>query len=131
MDAIKGGSVCRVHGGSAPQVRAAAKQRLLEMVNPALAALSQVLKQKKDHKARVSASNSVLDRAGFKPTDKFEFAGFIETQSDIDLTRLTGDQLATLAGLLAAAARTDKSGAGEESEEQDSAVLPGDGTATP
>ncbi len=40
--AIKGGSVCRVHGGSAPQVRAAALRRLLEAVDPAAGELIRI-----------------------------------------------------------------------------------------
>ena len=33
---IKGGTVCRVHGGSAGHLKAAAKRRLLEAADPAV-----------------------------------------------------------------------------------------------
>jgi hypothetical protein len=130
-DAIKGGTVCRMHGGGAPQVRDAAKQRLLEMVNPALAALSQVISQKKDNKARVAASNSVLDRAGFKPTDKLEISGSLETQSELDLSRLSAEQLSNLAGIIAAATSSHNSGTEETERKQDSPILSSEGTTTP
>ena len=37
--AIRGGNVCRMHGGGAPQVKAAAAARLRAMVDPALGVL--------------------------------------------------------------------------------------------
>ena len=37
--AIRGGTVCRMHGGGAPQVKAAAAARLRAMVDPALGLL--------------------------------------------------------------------------------------------
>ena len=40
---IPGGSVCILHGGSAPQTRSAAKLRLLAMVEPVLATFEQIL----------------------------------------------------------------------------------------
>ena len=65
---IKGGTVCRVHGGSAPQVREAARFRILELVNPALAALSRALKTKgKPDATTIAAAKDILDRAGFRP----------------------------------------------------------------
>lgn len=45
-EAIAGGNVCRFHGGAASQVKAAAKLRLLALVNPALAVLARSLKEK-------------------------------------------------------------------------------------
>lgn len=45
-EAIKGGAVCRSHGGGAPQVKAAAKLRLLALVDPALAVLARSMAQK-------------------------------------------------------------------------------------
>ena len=44
--AIPGGSVCRYHGGAAPQVKAAAAARLRAMVDPALGALGYAMKGK-------------------------------------------------------------------------------------
>lgn len=66
--AIKGGSVCRVHGGAAAHVKKAAKDRLLELVEPALSALHKVLADKDtDDTVKVRAALGILDRTGFRP----------------------------------------------------------------
>lgn len=66
--AIKGGKVCRVHGGAAGHVKKAAKDRLLELVDPALAALHAVLADKDtDDSVKVRAALGILDRTGFRP----------------------------------------------------------------
>ena len=44
---MKGGTVCRMHGGSAPQVRAAAQRRLLALVDPAMGKLAQGVASRK------------------------------------------------------------------------------------
>ncbi len=41
-DAMKGSNVCRMHGGSAPQVKAAAQKRLLAAVDPLVARLLEI-----------------------------------------------------------------------------------------
>lgn len=72
--AIPGGTVCRFHGGSAPQVIRSAKERLAALVDPAIARLAKLLKSKKDV-AAYRAVKDVLDRNGFKPKDEVELAG--------------------------------------------------------
>lgn len=63
---VKGAAVCRIHGGGAPQVQKSAKQRLLELVNPALAELHRILEDKKsDDHVKIKAIQTVLDRTGF------------------------------------------------------------------
>lgn len=64
MDAIKGGAVCRMHGGSAPQVREAARLRLLELVDPALATIARAVKQKRTGPVELKAAHDILDRTG-------------------------------------------------------------------
>lgn len=74
--AIKGGTVCRVHGGAAPQVRDAARLRLLALVDPALATLGRSLDLKGNQaQVALAAARDVLDRAGFKSTEKLEISG--------------------------------------------------------
>ncbi len=75
---IPGGTVCAVHGGKAPQTVAAAKLRLLEAVEPAIARLLRFIEtppglcdvcgRSDDTAAIVSAIRTVLDRAGLGPT---------------------------------------------------------------
>lgn len=68
QSAIKGGTVCRNHGGSAPQVRRKAAIRLLELVDPAIAVLAREMVSADKSADRQRAANSVLDRAGVPRT---------------------------------------------------------------
>ncbi len=67
--ALKGATVCRMHGGSAPQVKAKAARTLLEeLIEPALMALRDIVQDvKQPASARVAAARDILDRTGFKP----------------------------------------------------------------
>lgn len=62
--AIRGGTVCPTHGGSAPQVQRGAKLRLLELVDPAIARLAREMDHAEFSSDRQRAANSILDRAG-------------------------------------------------------------------
>jgi hypothetical protein len=63
--AILGGTVCNKHGGSAPQVKEKARQRLTEMVFPALAQLRKILVAADTSDTdRLRAIKEVLDRTG-------------------------------------------------------------------
>lgn len=71
--AVKGATVCRMHGGSAPQVKAAAKRRLLEAADPAAAALVKIaLDEDMDPRVRVMAIRDLLDRAGISEPKQVE-----------------------------------------------------------
>jgi hypothetical protein len=76
--------VCASHGGRAPQVKKSAKERLAELIEPALAGLHKAL-QSNDLTSIVKASQIVLDRTGFHPTKAVELfgkdGGPIETQN--------------------------------------------------
>lgn len=61
---VPGGTVCRQHGGAAPQVQRKAKLRLLELVNPAIATLAREMMQADKSADKQRAANSILDRAG-------------------------------------------------------------------
>lgn len=79
--AIPGGRVCRIHGGSAPQVQRAARLRLAELVDPAIAALAKIVEDDPAawvelspgvwkpvgvaHEVKVRAAEAILDRAGY------------------------------------------------------------------
>ena len=63
--AIKGATVCRVHGGMAPQVRNAARARLLEALDPAAGELVRIALNAKNEQVRVSAIKELFERAGF------------------------------------------------------------------
>ncbi|WP_426241856.1 hypothetical protein [Nocardioides sp. LHG3406-4] len=71
--AIKGSQVCRVHGGAAPQVKRSAKERLLELLDPALASLHKVLTDPDaDDSTKVRAALGILDRTGHGPGQKID-----------------------------------------------------------
>lgn len=68
--AIVGGSVCPTHGGSAPQVIAAARERTQSLVPLALQVQEEILTDRgAPAQVRARVADSVLDRAGLKPAD--------------------------------------------------------------
>ena len=65
--AIRGGTVCPMHGGSAPAVRRAAALRLAELVQPALAVVARLLADPATPPGvKLRAAETVLDRYGFE-----------------------------------------------------------------
>ena len=91
-NAIKGSNVCRVHGGSAPQVKAKAQQRLLAAADDAAAVLVQIIMDKKSPPAvRVAAVKDLLDRAGLKPVEQIEVTTLDESVIDREIARLLKD----------------------------------------
>lgn len=74
--AMFGQKICMVHGGKAPQNLKAAKRRLLEMTEPAIAALDDVINTQQDNEGPsstvVRAALGVLDRTGLGPTQTIE-----------------------------------------------------------
>lgn len=73
---VPGATVCRFHGGSAPQVRNKAKQRLLEAADPAAAYLAALVANKKAPESdRRQAAVAILDRAGHSPKQTIEHTG--------------------------------------------------------
>lgn len=68
--AMMGQTVCGSHGGKSPQALAAAKMRILELIEPALAALAKTMISGESDSARVSAAKDILDRAGLGAVSK-------------------------------------------------------------
>jgi hypothetical protein len=111
--AINGSTVCATHGGRAPQVQKSARERLAELVEPALEGLHKALKSK-DLPTIVRASQIVLDRCGFHPSRAIELTGKdggpVETVNTISLDRLSLEETQTMLELL------EKAGAAEGNE---------------
>ena len=63
---IRGGTVCYKHGGGAPQVKRAARNRIAHLIDPAIEVLEERLQDKTDPGHALSAAKDVLDRAGLK-----------------------------------------------------------------
>lgn len=101
--AIPGGTVCRYHGGAAPQVMKAAAERLKELQYPAITAIEGALEANRgyitkdgdvhteaDHPTRLRAATAVLDRTGLGPTTKQEVEHSASAQLGQILTALDG-----------------------------------------
>ena len=79
---ILGGVVCRIHGGSAPQVKKSARERLDEMVDPAIMELRRLIESADSDAVKLAAVKDVLDRAGYKPREKVDLN--VQTVKAID-----------------------------------------------
>lgn len=74
--AISGGRVCYVHGGNAPQVKRSARERINELIDPALNVLARLVTARGVmDRDSLRAAQDILDRAGYKPTEHLEQAG--------------------------------------------------------
>lgn len=69
---INGGTVCRTHGGAAPQVKAAAERRLEDLRPAAVNYLDWLLTQRDFPSAGLGAAKDVLDRNDGRPTEKVD-----------------------------------------------------------
>lgn len=101
---IPGGTVCRFHGGAAPQVRRSAKLRLAELVDPAIVNLARILAAEPatwtmlepgtehrapvykrvgvDHADKIRAAEAILDRTGHPRRTELDVAGARERLID-------------------------------------------------
>jgi hypothetical protein len=87
-----------MHGGSAPQVRAAAERRILEAADPAAAKLVHLMRDPKvPPQVQLAAARDLLDRAGLAKTTELQIAlkpyqqdigGLIVEVDDFDPTEL-------------------------------------------
>jgi hypothetical protein len=78
--AIKGATVCRVHGGSAPQVQRAAAVRLLMAADSVAGELVRIaLSKKAADGVKVQAILGVLDRAGLSARQEITIEAKVET----------------------------------------------------
>lgn len=87
--AIRGGNVCRMHGGAAPAVRAKAAERLRELQHPALDRIERVLRTSDDDALATRVGFGVLDRTGLGPSSTVNVHA--ETQLAGVLAILDGD----------------------------------------
>ena len=72
---MMGGFVCRVHGGSAPGVRKAAKMRLLEEVEPTIHRLIQIRDQNDHMPSALGAGLAIMNRTLGKASEGPPVAG--------------------------------------------------------
>jgi hypothetical protein len=85
--AIEGGTVCRHHGGRAPQVQAKARERLAKLVDPAISALARAIEEG-EVRDIIRAAQVVLDRTGFGPQQSVEIGGKLTHAHTLDVRLL-------------------------------------------
>lgn len=72
---VRGATVCQAHGGMAPQVIAAAKRRLLMLIDPALGVLARAVRPRKSkywepQPTEIAAVREIMRLAGFSVTEE-------------------------------------------------------------
>lgn len=100
--AIPGGTVCRFHGGAAPQVQQKARERLAALVDPAIGTLGKQLKNNKFPHVALSAAKDILDRNDITGKTKIEHSGTVQSVPAM-LANLTDEELETFRRLAAKA----------------------------
>ena len=97
--AILGSNVCRVHGGSAPQVQKKAQDRLDEMADKTTADIQRNIEDLQGEYERIDDPEAtlaimsemrrlwkiVLDRTGHGPTEKRELSGSVDSEQTVSL----------------------------------------------
>lgn len=75
MPAIRGGTVCRMHGGAAPQVKFAAMERLKALQPKAVTTLETLLDRSEFPTVQMAAVRDVLDRTEGKAPEAIRITG--------------------------------------------------------
>ena len=73
--AIMGGTVCRMHGGSAPQVQASARERLMALQPLAIQTMHNLMNREEYPTVQLGAARDVLDRTEGKPVESVSLTG--------------------------------------------------------
>jgi hypothetical protein len=67
---LAGMKVCRVHGGSSPQAKSKAAERIAAAADPAAAKIIELMQNPKvPYRVQLTAARDLLDRAGLKARD--------------------------------------------------------------
>lgn len=89
--AIRGAAVCRMHGGAAPQVRKAARLRVIEAVDLVVGELLRLALHAENEGVRVRAISLIFDRAGFGEPQRIEITHITDEALDEEIRRLTAE----------------------------------------
>lgn len=113
---IPGGTVCRFHGGAAPQVKDKARQRLEALLNKAIDQVAEALEAEQllvskegdvvdrvpAYRIRLRAAKEVLDRVGPSAKAELEISGGMELRVNVsiddEIDALIAKRLAKMAG---------------------------------
>lgn len=92
---IPGGTVCKIHGGGNPRVKAKADERLRALVDPAITRLEQLI-QDPFGSVALAAVKDVLDRNDLAAKHRVEHSGAVATVG-VNIDSLIAARLAELA----------------------------------
>ncbi len=94
--AILGGVVCQTHGGGAPQVKKAARERLNDLIDPAINELGRRVEDQDNPALALRAAQGILDRAGYKSSEKVELNTTVGKAEEETLRHMSDEKLAKL-----------------------------------
>jgi len=69
---MRGGTVCKLHGGKAPQVKAKAAERLMALQPKAIQTLDNLMNREEFPTVQLGASTRVIEWTHGKPTETQE-----------------------------------------------------------
>lgn len=100
--AIDGSNTCARHGGGAPQVKKAARERLAALVSPSIAKLQSIVTAKKNDPhipvaEQARTARDILDRNGYKAKDEIVVTTELDTSRFADWS---DDKLKAFIGML-------------------------------
>lgn len=99
---IKGGTVCRYHGGSAPQVQRSARERFNDLVDPMINIAHDIAKEATEGKLsasdRIAFMKFVADRTGFVPGKQVNIDG--KAKWEIAIAEIIREAPAELTGVV-------------------------------
>jgi hypothetical protein len=82
---IKGGTVCRMHGGSVKSIKRAARRRLLALVEPAMVRLEVLMEQDQHLPTALGATLEILKRAGDNPIGALKKTEQVDTRPVVNI----------------------------------------------
>lgn len=102
LPAIKGGTVCRRHGGSAPQVQRSARERFNDAIDPAINLMHKQLQRAANGELSVAEEQNlmkiVFDRTGFVPGKQVNIDG--KAKWEIAIAEIIREAPAELTGVV-------------------------------
>lgn len=81
--AILGGFVCHIHGGGTPIALITAEQRIRDLVDPSLNRIAKAIDDDDNPQLALAAARDILDRAGYKATEKVQQDGRVTLEIEL------------------------------------------------
>jgi len=81
--AILGGFVCHIHGGKTPIAILSAEERIRALVDPSLDRIQKTIADDDNPQLALAAARDILDRAGYKATEKIQQDGRVTLEIEL------------------------------------------------